>query len=170
MTNITNFSQFLDYFATDFIDQIFQDRNMLFNPNNPNLQTVNLSTGFKNQLANLDHKVDLTQNDSEIATALNDLIFRVLHNQFTKQIAPILIKYWEAEKSYQDGSWKVQAINYDLANCDLNENNGFLVEQLYQTNLALEQSQSLYLNYQDQIKQLRQQVLNAWFNFDFGQL
>lgn len=55
----------------------------------------------------------------------------------------------------------MQAINRDLANCDLNENNGFLVEQLYQTNLALEQSQSLYLNYQDQIKQLRQQVLNA---------
>ena len=168
--NITNFSQFLDYFATDFIDQIFQDRNMLFNPNNLNLQTLVLSTGFKNQLANLDHKIDLTQNDSEIATALNDLIFRVLHNQFTKQIAPILTKYWEVEKSYQDESWKVQAINRDLANCDLNENNGFLVEQLYQTNLALEQSQSLYLNYQDQIKQLRRQVLNAWFNFNFGQL
>lgn len=91
--NITNFSQFLDYFATDFIDQIFQDRNMLFNPNNLNLQTLVLSTGFKNQLANLDHKIDLTQNDSEIAIALNDLIFRVLHNQFTKQIAPILTKY-----------------------------------------------------------------------------
>ena len=170
MPNINNFSQFLAYFATDFIDQIFQDRNMLFNPNNPNLQTVNLSTGFKNQLANLDHKIDLTQNDAKIAIALNDLIFRVLHNQFAKQIAPILIKYWDVEKSYQDQSWKVQAINHDLADLDLNEDSTFLVEQLYQTNLALEQSQSAYLQYQDQIKQLRQQVLNAWSNFDFGKL
>ena len=112
----------------------------------------------------------MTQNDSEIATALNDLIFRVLINQFGKQIAPILIKFWEVEKSYQDQSWKVQAINYDLANLDLNEDSAFLVEQLYQTSLALEQSQSAYLDYQDQIKQLRQQVLNAWSNFDLQQL
>lgn len=96
---IQTLQQFLAYFVDDFIKQIFQEENMLFNvKHNPKLQTIELSPDFKTAMSQQVAGLEINQNDLDFTNKLNDRIFEYFYKLYTKEIFQILETLWELEK------------------------------------------------------------------------
>lgn len=96
---IKTFAQFLDYFVDDFIQQIFQEENILFNvKENPKLQTIELSPDFKATMSQRIAGLNSDQNDLDFTNKLNDRIFEYFYKRYTNEIFQILETVWELEK------------------------------------------------------------------------
>lgn len=179
MLVIKSLSQLLEYFADDFIDQIFQNQNMLVNPNNKKWnQQIILDPSFKKQVQNQLPIFKNEQSDKVIITNLLYYIFAYFANQYNDKIYQMLSTNWNLEKIIKKLHRKIDQ-NHDLQTtivlASITSNQAIIWDKYHQIDQQINADQNLIktketelVNRTKQIVSFKNKLYQKWLNWNWS--
>ena len=147
---IQTLQQFLAYFVDDFIKQIFQEENILFNvKENLKLQTIELSPDFKATMSQQVAGLEINQNDLDFTNKLNNQLFEHFFHLYNDKIYQFLSSLWRTEKDILHYKKIVNEMWMDFFKSELENKQASLIE------------------YEQAITNLKTEIKQAWINYQF---
>lgn len=175
MVTISNLYQLLQWLAIDFVDQIIQERNCLFNPQNQNLQAIKLEPNFKAELLNnhQDCKLNEQSDDFTIVTKVISKIYHQIYQEFGPQVFQTV--YGSSELAFEIDKYQdqIDQANEKLSQLEIEDQAKTSVYNHINTELMdyfkIQQGKKRKLiQLQNQLIDLKEDLRTRWLNWSWS--
>lgn len=175
MITISNLSQLLKWLADDFVDQIIQERNCLFNPQNQNLQAIQLAANFKDRLIN-DHqdcKINDQSDDFTVVTKVIGKIYKRIYQEFGQQLFQTVYGSYELEEEIDEAEKLIYRTNEKLDQLEIEGQSNTDIYDHINTELMhhfknQQSKKRQFYRLQNQLFDLKKDLRTRWLNWSWS--